>query len=72
MKIYLKRLSAPQLKCIAILGQGLLESTYRSALAHEFNLRSLRFQKEVEQRVRYKGIVLGDENYRVDSLSMGN
>lgn len=30
------------------LGAGLLESTYRAALAHEFNLRGIGFRKEVE------------------------
>ena len=50
------------------LGPGLLESTYRAALAHEFNLRRLPFQKEVEQPVRYKGVVLADEKYRIDFI----
>ncbi len=53
------------------LGPGLLESTYRAALAHEFNLQSLPFQKEVEQPVRYKGVILGDEKYRVDFIVDG-
>jgi len=30
------------------LGPGLLESTYRAALAHEFFLRRLAFRKEIE------------------------
>jgi GxxExxY protein len=53
------------------LGPGLLESTYRAALAHEFSLRRIRFQKEVEQPVRYKGVVLGDEKYRIDFIIDG-
>ncbi len=50
------------------LGPGLLESTYRAALAHEFNLRGLAFRKEVELPVHYKGVKLGDEKYRIDFI----
>ena len=50
------------------LGPGLLESTYRAALAHEFHLRGLAFRKEVELPVRYKGVILGDEKYRIDFI----
>lgn len=53
------------------LGPGLLESTYRAALAHEFTLRRILFQKEVEQPVRYKGVVRGGEKYRVDFIVDG-
>ncbi|MCG8606617.1 GxxExxY protein, partial [bacterium] len=53
------------------LGPRLLESTYRAALAHKLNLRGIPFQKEVEQQVRYKNIVLGDEKYRVDFVVNG-
>ena len=48
------------------LGPGLLESTYRAALAHELNLRDIPFRKEVIQPVRYKGVLLADEEYRID------
>jgi GxxExxY protein len=50
------------------LGAGLLESTYRAALAHEFNLRGIGFRKEVELPVQYKGIKLGDEKYRINFI----
>lgn len=50
------------------LGPGLLESTYRAALAHELYLRHLSFREEVELPVQYKGITLGDEKYRIDFI----
>ena len=51
-----------------ILGPGLLESTYKAALAHELNLRKILFQREVEVPVDYKGVKLVDEKYRIDFL----
>ncbi|HEX9973852.1 MAG TPA: GxxExxY protein [bacterium] len=51
-----------------ILGPGLLESTYKAALAHELYLRKIPFQREVEIAVDYKGVKLGDEKYRIDFL----
>lgn len=51
-----------------ILGPGLLESTYKAALAHELHLRKIPFQREVEITVDYKGVKLGDEKYRIDFL----
>ncbi len=51
-----------------ILGPGLLESTYKAALAHELNLRKILFQREVEIAVEYKGVKLSDEKYRIDFL----
>ena len=50
------------------MGPGLLESTYKAALAHELNLRKIPFQREVEIAVEYKGFKLGDEKYRIDFL----
>ena len=51
-----------------ILGLGLLESTYKAALAHELYLRKIPFQREVEIAVEYKGVKLRDEKYRIDFL----
>jgi len=51
-----------------ILGPGLLESTYKAALAHELNLRKIPFKREIEIPVIYKGVRLGDEKYRIDFL----
>ena len=51
-----------------ILGPGLLESTYKAALAHELYLRKIPFQREVEITVDYKGVKLGEEKYRIEFL----
>jgi GxxExxY protein len=49
------------------LGPGLLEQTYENCLCHEFHLRGVRFQRQVELPVIYKGIRL-DTAYRIDVL----
>ena len=40
------------------LGPGLLESIYEEALCHEFNLRSIKYQRQVECDIQYKGVVI--------------
>ncbi len=47
------------------LGPGLLESTYEECLCHELHLRGLRFQRQVELPVTYKGLKL-DCGYKLD------
>lgn len=47
------------------LGCGFLEAVYQQALAIEFDLRGIRFQREVELDVRYKERVLSCR-YRAD------
>ena len=47
------------------LGPGLLESAYEECLCHELHLRGLRFQRQVELPVRYKGLNL-DCGYKLD------
>jgi GxxExxY protein len=49
------------------LGPGLLESAYEQCLCHELTLRGLRFQRQVEVPVVYKGIRL-DCGYRIDVI----
>jgi GxxExxY protein len=49
------------------LGPGLLESTYQTCLAREFDLRKIQFEKEKSVPVEYKGILL-DCGYRLDFL----
>lgn len=39
----------------SILGPGLLESIYEEALCCEFDLRSIKYQKQVECDIVYKG-----------------
>ena len=48
------------------LGPGLLESIYEEALAHEFSLRKIRYERQKEIRLRYKGKDIG--NHRIDYL----
>lgn len=51
------------------LGRGLLESIYEEALCYELELRELKFQRQFEIDVIYKGKVLGDQ--KIDLL-VGN
>ncbi|TFY97608.1 GxxExxY protein [Ramlibacter humi] len=48
-------------------GVGLLESAYAAALAHELELRGLRFAREVPIAATYKGISVG-VGYRADFI----
>jgi len=52
------------------LGPGFLEPVYRGALAVEFELRGIPFQREVELPVVYKGREL-DARYRADFICYG-
>jgi GxxExxY protein len=49
------------------LGPGLLESAYEACLCHEFSLREIRFKKQVDCPVSYKGLLI-DCGYRIDIL----
>ena len=49
------------------LGPGLLESAYEAALAHELALRGVRFARQKEMPVRYKGVLI-EVGYRIDLL----
>ena len=52
-----------------ILGPGLLESIYEEALCHEFRLRGISFERQMEIDVRYKGIAI--KGQRLDLLIEG-
>ena len=52
-----------------VLGPGLLESIYESALIHEFKLRGISAEQQVEVDVIYKDIVI--KGQRVDIIVSG-
>ncbi|MBI3536008.1 MAG: GxxExxY protein [Chloroflexi bacterium] len=49
------------------LGPGLLESAYEECLCHELNLRKIRFERQLEMPVTFKGTRL-NSGYRIDLL----
>ena len=49
------------------LGPGLLESAYEQCRCHEFQLRGLTFQRQLNLPVAYKGVAL-DCGYKIDLL----
>ena len=50
-----------------VLGPGLLESAYQTALAHELKLRGFKVDTEVKMDFDYKGVQL-EEAYRADII----
>jgi len=52
-----------------VLGPGFLESVYEEALAHEFDLRGIPYERQAKLAVRYKEIVAGE--FRADFLVDG-
>ena len=54
-----------------ILGHGFLEAVYQEALAEEFVLRKILFQREVELHVLYKGTRLTTA-YKADFVCNGS
>jgi GxxExxY protein len=49
------------------LGPGLLENAYEMALCHELSLRGIRFERQKDLAVIYKGVRL-DCGYRLDVI----
>ena len=49
------------------LGPGLLESAYEECLCHEFCLRRLSFQRQIDLPVEYKGLKLNC-GYKIDVI----
>jgi GxxExxY protein len=52
------------------LGPGLLESTYEECLCHELGQRKMRFERQRDLPISYKGLKL-DCGYRLDILVEG-
>ena len=50
----------------SVLGPGLLESVYEEALAHEFDLRDVSYEKQKEILLKFKGKEIG--KHRIDFL----
>jgi GxxExxY protein len=50
-----------------ILGPGLLESAYEECLCRELSIRGLKFNRQVDIPVEYKGVLL-DCGYRIDLI----
>ncbi len=53
-----KRIIGAAIEVHSTLGPGLLESIYEEALCHEFQLRDIEFQRQVNCDLIYKGIVI--------------
>jgi GxxExxY protein len=49
------------------LGPGLLESAYEECLCHELHLQGLRFERQVDLPVSYKGLLLSC-GYKIDLI----
>ena len=52
------------------LGPGLLESAYEVALAYELTLQGLQVERQKEQPIRYKGLLI-ETGFRIDVLVEG-
>lgn len=50
----------------SVLGPGLLESIYEEALAHEFELRKIKYKRQKSINLKYKGKEIGQ--HRIDFL----
>ena len=53
----------------SVLGPGFVETVYETALAREFELRGISYQRQADLRVAYKGVVAGE--FRADFLVGG-
>src|SRR6266508_2821568 len=66
LKDVTERIIACALEVHSTLGPGLLESVYEEALAHEFTLRGINYEKQKEINLKFKGKEIG--RHRVDFL----
>lgn len=51
----------------SLLGPGLLEKTYQTALLHELRLRGLKAEKEEPVKINYKGVII-ETAFRMDII----
>ena len=56
---------AAAMRVHSILGPGLLESAYRACMCREFELRGIRYEKELPVPITYFGVVI-HVGYRLD------
>jgi GxxExxY protein len=66
LKEVTERIISCALEVHSTLGPGLLESIYEEALAHEFTLRGIKYEKQKEISLKYKGKEIG--KHRIDLL----
>jgi GxxExxY protein len=66
LKEVTERIISCALEVHSTLGPGLLESVYEEALAHEFTLRGIKYEKQKEISLKYKRKEIG--KHRIDFL----
>ena len=66
LKDVTERIIACAMEVHSTLGPGLLESVYEEALAHEFTLRGINYEKQKENNLIFKGKEIG--KHRIDFL----
>lgn len=68
-KVITEKIIGAAIEVHRVLGPGLLESIYEEALCHEFSLRGIQFERQVEVDVLYKDHVI--KGQRLDLLVEG-
>jgi GxxExxY protein len=66
LKDITEKIIACTIEVHSTLGPGLLESVYEEALAHEFTLRGINYEKQKEINLKFKGKEIG--KHRIDFL----
>jgi GxxExxY protein len=66
LKDITEKIIACAIEVHSTLGPGLLESVYEEALAHEFTLRGINYEKQKEINLKFKGKEIG--RHRIDFL----
>lgn len=66
LKEVTERIISCAIEVHSTLGPGLLESVYEEALAHEFTLRGIKYERQKEINLKYKGKEIG--KHRIDFL----